>query len=52
MIGVFSTRSPDRPNPVGIHFVKVLSIKNNKLEVSALEVLDQPPLIDIRPLLN
>ena len=52
MIGVFSTRSPDRPNPVGIHFVKVLSIKNNKLEVSALEVLDQTPLIDIRPLLN
>ena len=52
MIGVFSTRSPDRPNPVGIHSVKVLSIKNNKLEVSALEVLDQTPLIDIRPLLN
>ena len=52
MIGVFSTRSPDRPNPVGIHFVKVLSIKNNKLEVSALEVLDQTPLIDIKPVLN
>ena len=52
MIGVFSTRSPDRPNPVGIHSVKVLSIKNNKLEVSALEVLDQTPLIDIKPVLN
>ena len=52
MIGVFSTRSPDRPNPVGIHSVKVLSVKNNKLKVSALEVLDQTPLIDIRPLLN
>jgi len=49
---VFSTRSPDRPNPVGIHSVKVLSVKNNKLKVSALEVLDQTPLIDIKPVLN
>jgi tRNA-Thr(GGU) m(6)t(6)A37 methyltransferase TsaA len=52
MIGVFSTRSPDRPNPIGIHTVKILSIKNNKLKVSALEVLDQTPLIDIKPVMN
>jgi len=52
MIGVFSTRSPDRPNPIGIHSVKVLSIENNNLRVSALEVLDQTPLIDIKPVLN
>lgn len=52
MIGVFSTRSPDRPNPIGIHSVKVLSIENNSLRVSALEVLDQTPLIDIKPDLN
>jgi tRNA-Thr(GGU) m(6)t(6)A37 methyltransferase TsaA len=52
MVGVFSTRSPDRPNPIGIHSVKVLSIENNKLKVSALEALDQTPLIDIKPLLN
>jgi tRNA-Thr(GGU) m(6)t(6)A37 methyltransferase TsaA len=52
-IGVFSTRSPDRPNPIGIHAVKVLSIsKNGSIKVSALEVLDQTPLIDIKPLLN
>jgi tRNA-Thr(GGU) m(6)t(6)A37 methyltransferase TsaA len=52
MVGVFSTRSPDRPNPIGIHSVEVLSIENNKLKVSALEVLDQTPLIDIKPVLN
>ena len=52
MIGVFSTRSPDRPNPIGIHSVKVISIENNRLKVSALEVLDQTPLIDIKLTLN
>ena len=52
MIGVFSTRSPDRPNPIGVHLVKILSIENNKLKVSELEVLDQTPLIDIKPVLN
>lgn len=47
MIGVFSTRSPDRPNPIGIHCVRVVSIEGNgKIKVSALEVLDQTPLID------
>ena len=52
-IGVFSTRSPDRPNPIGIHAVKVLSISDNgSIKVSALEVLDQTPLIDIKPVLN
>ncbi len=52
-IGVFSTRSPDRPNPIGIHSVKVISIENNgRLKVSALEVLDQTPLIDIKPVIN
>jgi len=51
-IGVFSTRSPDRPNPVGLHSVKVISVENNVIKVSALEVLDQTPLIDIKPDLN
>ena len=49
LIGVFSTRSPDRPNPIGIHKVKVLSVSGNNIRVSALEVLDQTPLIDIKP---
>jgi tRNA-Thr(GGU) m(6)t(6)A37 methyltransferase TsaA len=49
-IGVFSTRSPNRPNPIGIHSVKVLSISPDRvLRVSGLEVLDQTPLIDIKP---
>jgi len=51
-IGVFSTRSPDRPNPVGLHSVKVISVNDNLIKVSALEVLDQTPLIDIKPDLN
>jgi tRNA-Thr(GGU) m(6)t(6)A37 methyltransferase TsaA len=53
MIGVFSTRSPDRLNPIGVHSVKVLSVESNgKIEVSALEVLDQTPVIDIKPILS
>ena len=51
-IGVFSTRSPDRPNPIGIHFPKVISIKDNVIMVSNLEVLDQTPVIDIKPMWN
>jgi tRNA-Thr(GGU) m(6)t(6)A37 methyltransferase TsaA len=53
MIGVFSTRSPDRPNPIGVHSVTVLSIaKNGAIRVSGLEVLDQTPLVDIKPVWN
>lgn len=53
LTGVFSTRSPGRPNPIGIHFVKIVSVlPNNRFEVSGLEVLDQTPLIDIKPDLN
>jgi tRNA-Thr(GGU) m(6)t(6)A37 methyltransferase TsaA len=51
-IGVFSTRSPDRPNPIGMHIVKVLSITDGGvISVSGLEVLDQTPVIDIKPVL-
>ena len=49
--GVFSTRSPNRPNPVGLHRVEVLQIeKGNRLLVGPLEVLDGTPIIDIKPL--
>ena len=48
--GVFSTRSPDRPNPIGIHFVTVASILQDiTFQVAGLEVLDQTPIIDIKP---
>jgi tRNA-Thr(GGU) m(6)t(6)A37 methyltransferase TsaA len=50
LTGVFSTRSPDRPNPIGIHFVKVVKVlEDNRFTVSNLEVLDGTPLIDIKP---
>lgn len=47
--GVFSTRSPNRPNPIGMHKVKVVAIENDKIKVDALETLDQTPVIDIKP---
>ncbi len=48
--GVFATRSPDRPNPLGLHRVEVLEIKEKGLfRIRALEVLDGTPVIDIKP---
>ena len=50
--GVFSTRSPDRPNPIGLHRVEVLEIKEGThLRVCPLEALDGTPIIDIKPVL-
>jgi tRNA-Thr(GGU) m(6)t(6)A37 methyltransferase TsaA len=52
LMGIFSTRSPDRPNPIGIHTVKVLAEDGkNKFKVSALEVLDGTPVVDIKSIL-
>lgn len=49
LTGVFSTRSPHRPNPIGMHTVEVTAlISGNEFEVSGLEVLDQTPLLDIK----
>lgn len=49
MVGVFTTRSPDRPNPIGIHHVTVLSINKNRLEVAPLEALDGTLVLDLKP---
>jgi tRNA-Thr(GGU) m(6)t(6)A37 methyltransferase TsaA len=50
LTGVFSTRSPDRPNPIGIHFVNIKSVlPGNRLQVSQLEVLNGTPVVDIKP---
>jgi tRNA-Thr(GGU) m(6)t(6)A37 methyltransferase TsaA len=49
LTGVFYTRSPARPNPIGLHRVKVLGIDGLTLHVSAIEVVDQTPVIDIKP---
>lgn len=46
--GVFSTRSPDRPNPVGIERVEILSIEGTTLTVRGLDAVDGTPLIDIK----
>src|SRR3569832_740155 len=48
LTGVFSTRSPDRPNPIGIHAVKVISVSGNRITVSGIEALDQTPVVDIK----
>ncbi len=47
--GVFGTRSPVRPNPIGIHPVQIISIDANVIEVDGLEAIDQTPVLDIKP---
>jgi tRNA-Thr(GGU) m(6)t(6)A37 methyltransferase TsaA len=49
--GVFSTRSPARPNPVGIHRVSVLAIEHDRLRIGPIEAIDGTPVIDIKPAL-
>ncbi|OWY59112.1 tRNA (N6-threonylcarbamoyladenosine(37)-N6)-methyltransferase TrmO [cyanobacterium TDX16] len=51
LTGVFSTRSPDRPNPIGLHDVTVLATEGTVLTVEPLEVLDGTPVIDLKPIL-
>lgn len=50
--GVFSTRSPDRPNPIGLHTVLIVSIDGNRIEVRNLEALDRTPILDVKPVLE
>jgi tRNA-Thr(GGU) m(6)t(6)A37 methyltransferase TsaA len=50
--GVFSTRSADRPNPIGLHEVEVLEIDGNRVKVSDLEALDGTPVLDLKPMLH
>ena len=50
--GVFSTRSPDRPNPIGLHRVTVLATDGLRIHVGALEALDGTPIVDVKPLLR
>ena len=52
MTGVFSTRSPDRPNPVGLHRVPVIAVDGLRVQVGALEALDGTPVIDVKPVLG
>lgn len=50
--GVFSTRSPDRPNPIGLHRVAVVSIDGARIRVKNLEALDGTPILDVKPVLD
>jgi len=50
--GVFSTRSPHRPNPIGLHRVTVCAIHDTRIQVRSLEALDGTPIIDLKPILN
>jgi len=52
LTGVFATRSPDRPNPVGLHRVSVLEVVEQKLRVAPLEAIDGTPIVDIKPVLD
>ncbi len=52
LTGVFSTRSPDRPNPVGLHRVAVTAIDGLRVQVDGLEALDGTPVIDVKPVLD
>ena len=52
LTGVFATRAPNRPNPIGLHRVRVLEIaENTRLRVKPLEVVDGTPVVDIKPVL-
>jgi tRNA-Thr(GGU) m(6)t(6)A37 methyltransferase TsaA len=51
LAGVFATRSPDRPNPLGLHRVTVLSIEGNRLHVGPIEAIDGTPVVDLKPVL-
>jgi tRNA-Thr(GGU) m(6)t(6)A37 methyltransferase TsaA len=50
--GVFSTRSPDRPNPIGLHRVRILAVDGTRLRVADLEALDGTPVLDVKPVLD
>jgi tRNA-Thr(GGU) m(6)t(6)A37 methyltransferase TsaA len=50
--GVFGTRSPDRPNPIGLHRVTVLGVDGTRVQVSDLEALDGTPVLDVKPVLG
>lgn len=50
--GVFSTRSPDRPNPIGLHRVRILELDGLRARVGDLEAIDGTPVVDVKPVLR
>lgn len=51
-VGVFGTRSPARPNPIGLHRVMITAIEKGKLTVKPMEAVDGTPVIDIKPVIR
>jgi len=52
LTGVFSTRSPDRPNPIGLHRVQIAAIDGARMRVRNLEALNGTPIVDVKPVLG
>jgi tRNA-Thr(GGU) m(6)t(6)A37 methyltransferase TsaA len=52
LTGVFATRSPERPNPLGLHRVTVRAIEGSRLRVGPIEAIDGTPVVDIKPVLR
>jgi tRNA-Thr(GGU) m(6)t(6)A37 methyltransferase TsaA len=50
--GVFNTRSPDRPNPIGLHEVEIVAIEGSRVRVRSLEALNGTPIVDVKPVLK
>jgi tRNA-Thr(GGU) m(6)t(6)A37 methyltransferase TsaA len=50
--GVFSTRSSDRPNPIGLHLVEIVAVEGLRIQVRNLEALDGTPILDVKPRLH
>lgn len=50
--GVFSTRSPDRPNPIGLHRARIVAVDDLRIAVQCLEAIDGTPILDIKPILD
>ncbi|WP_112274181.1 tRNA (N6-threonylcarbamoyladenosine(37)-N6)-methyltransferase TrmO [Lentzea terrae] len=50
--GVFSTRSPDRPNPIGLHRVRIVAVNGGRVQVAGLEAIDGTPVVDVKPVLG
>jgi tRNA-Thr(GGU) m(6)t(6)A37 methyltransferase TsaA len=50
--GVFATRSPHRPNPIGLHPVEIVSVEGLRVRVHNLEALDGTPILDLKPVLS
>jgi tRNA-Thr(GGU) m(6)t(6)A37 methyltransferase TsaA len=51
LTGIFATRSPDRPNPIGLHQVKLREIRKNRMRVGPIEAIDGTPVIDVKPVI-